>query len=207
VHTGEPAHQHRPSAKHKALPSRAGNDSSGTDPPQRRPRHHRDPYEGEQGPNDRRDAEALLALDYGETALLCLFHDTQETRVGDIPSVGRDYLTTVPNEQVTNDQVAAFPAEVGQAVRELVAKYEARTSAVTANAVLTGQALRFPRHVGIAGEVTSYAQALGRHQIGATPPLLGQARPQVRQAGRLLRALVPRGRPPMGLLAGHRRRP
>jgi 5'-deoxynucleotidase YfbR-like HD superfamily hydrolase len=48
--------------------------------------------------------------------------------VGDIPSVGRDYLTTAPNEQITDDQVAAFPAEVGEAVRELVGEYEARTS-------------------------------------------------------------------------------
>ncbi len=74
----------------------------------------------------------LLAVmegaDPARTALLCLFHDTQETRVGDIPSVGRDYLTTAPNEQITDDQVAAFPAEVGEAVRELVGEYEARTS-------------------------------------------------------------------------------
>jgi putative hydrolases of HD superfamily len=74
----------------------------------------------------------LLAVmegaDPARTALLCLFHDTQETRVGDIPSVGRGYLATAPNEQITNDQVAPFPAEVGQAVRELVAEYEARTS-------------------------------------------------------------------------------
>jgi putative hydrolase of HD superfamily len=48
--------------------------------------------------------------------------------VGDIPSVGRAYLAAAPNEQITTDQVAAFPAEVGQAVRELVAEYEARTS-------------------------------------------------------------------------------
>jgi putative hydrolase of HD superfamily len=48
--------------------------------------------------------------------------------VGDIPSVGRAYLAAAPNEQITTDQVAAFPAEVDQAVRELVAEYEARTS-------------------------------------------------------------------------------
>jgi len=74
----------------------------------------------------------LLAVmegaDPARTALLCLFHDTQETRVGDIPSVGRRYLTAASNEQITSDQVAALPAEVGQAVREVVEEYEARTS-------------------------------------------------------------------------------
>ena len=33
---------------------------------------------------------------------------------------------TAPNAEVTADQVAGFPAEVGQAVRELVGEYEAR---------------------------------------------------------------------------------
>jgi putative hydrolase of HD superfamily len=67
----------------------------------------------------------MEGADPARTALLCLFHDTQETRVGDIPSVGRAYLTSAPNEQVTSEQVAALPAE---AVRELVGEYEARTS-------------------------------------------------------------------------------
>jgi putative hydrolase of HD superfamily len=70
----------------------------------------------------------LEGADPARTALLCLFHDTQETRVGDIPSVGQRYLTAASNEQITSDQVAALPAEVGQAVREVVAEYEARTS-------------------------------------------------------------------------------
>ena len=36
------------------------------------------------------------------------------------------------------------------------------TPAVTADAVLTGQAVRFPRHAGIVEEVASHAQGLGR---------------------------------------------
>jgi len=35
---------------------------------------------------------------------------------------------TAPNPEVTADQVAGFPAEAGQAVRELVEEYEARQS-------------------------------------------------------------------------------
>ena len=74
----------------------------------------------------------LLAVmegaDPAKTAALCLFHDTQETRIGDVPSVGKAYVVTAPNPEVTADQVAGFPAEAGQAVRELVEEYEARQS-------------------------------------------------------------------------------
>jgi putative hydrolases of HD superfamily len=72
----------------------------------------------------------LLAVmegaDPAKTAALCLFHDTQETRIGDVPSVGKSYVVTAPNAEVTADQVAGFPAQVGRAVRELVDEYEAR---------------------------------------------------------------------------------
>jgi len=70
----------------------------------------------------------LEGADPARTALLCLFHDTQETRVGDIPSVGRGYFAAAPNERITQDQIAEFPGEVGRAVRDLVEEYEGRTS-------------------------------------------------------------------------------
>jgi putative hydrolases of HD superfamily len=74
----------------------------------------------------------LLAVmegaDPAKTASLCLFHDTQESRIGDVPSVGKAYVVTAPNPEVTADQVAGFPAAAGQAVRELVEEYEARQS-------------------------------------------------------------------------------
>jgi putative hydrolases of HD superfamily len=71
----------------------------------------------------------LLAVMEGadppKTAALCLF---QETRIGDVPSVGKAYVVTAPNPEVTADQVAGFPAKAGQAIRELVEEYEARQS-------------------------------------------------------------------------------
>jgi putative hydrolase of HD superfamily len=74
----------------------------------------------------------LLALMEGadphRTATLCLFHDSQESRIGDVPLVGRSYVVTAPNPQVTADQVASLPDELGRAVRELVDGYEARAS-------------------------------------------------------------------------------
>ncbi|MCZ7415790.1 hypothetical protein [Streptomyces sp. WMMC897] len=44
--------------------------------------------------------------DPARVALMCVFHDTQETRVSDIPHIGRRYLTAASNEQVTADQLA-----------------------------------------------------------------------------------------------------
>ena len=72
-----------------------------------------------------RDLLAVMeGADPAKTAVLCLFHDTQETRIGDVPSVGKAYVVTAPNPEVTTDQVAGFPAEAGQAVRGLVEEYE-----------------------------------------------------------------------------------
>ena len=72
----------------------------------------------------------LLAVMEGanpaKTAAMCLFHDTQETRIGDVLSVGKPYVVTAPNPEVTADQVAAFPVEIAQAVRQVVDEYEAR---------------------------------------------------------------------------------
>jgi putative hydrolases of HD superfamily len=62
------------------------------------------------------------------TALLCLLHDTQETRTGDIPSVERGYVTKAPNEAVTEDQTAGLPGAIAQALCALVGEYEARQS-------------------------------------------------------------------------------
>jgi 5'-deoxynucleotidase YfbR-like HD superfamily hydrolase len=70
----------------------------------------------------------MEGADPAKTAALCLFHDTQETRIGDVPSVGKAYVVTAPNPEVTADQVAGFPAQAAQAVRELVDEYEARQS-------------------------------------------------------------------------------
>jgi putative hydrolase of HD superfamily len=71
---------------------------------------------------------SMEGADPARTALLCLFHDTQESRIGDVPRVGKSYVVTAPNPQVTADQVAGFPSEIGQAVRALVDDYEGQES-------------------------------------------------------------------------------
>lgn len=71
---------------------------------------------------------AVLAMiegaDPAKVALLCLFHDTQETRVGDIPHIGRRYLDAASNEKVTADQVSAAHPAVREGVQHVVDEYE-----------------------------------------------------------------------------------
>ena len=43
-----------------------------------------------------------------------MFHDTQETRITDIPYIGKRYLQAAPNEEVTADQMRGLPAPVAE---------------------------------------------------------------------------------------------
>ncbi|MEV0040070.1 HD family hydrolase [Streptomyces sp. NPDC056909] len=71
---------------------------------------------------------AVLAMmegaDPAKVALLALFHDTQETRVSDIPHIGRRYLEAASNEKVTADQVSAAHPAVQAGVQSVVEEYE-----------------------------------------------------------------------------------
>ena len=44
---------------------------------------------------------AMAGADVGRTAALCLLHDAHETRIGDVPSVGRAYVSTAAPEAVS----------------------------------------------------------------------------------------------------------
>ena len=68
---------------------------------------------------------AMEGADPARACLLATFHDTQETRLGDIPHIGRRYLTAATNEAVTADQVAACPDAVAQTIQAAVASHEA----------------------------------------------------------------------------------
>ncbi|MFJ7127428.1 HD family hydrolase [Streptomyces sp. NPDC098101] len=72
---------------------------------------------------------AVLAMmegvDPAEVALMCLFHDTQETRIGDIPHIGRRYIDAAANRTVTADQVSAAHPAVRAGVQRVVDEYEA----------------------------------------------------------------------------------
>jgi putative hydrolase of HD superfamily len=68
---------------------------------------------------------ALEGADVGRTVALCAFHDAHETRIGDVPSVGRAYIKTAAPETVTGHQVAGMPDQVAKVVQDLTAEYEA----------------------------------------------------------------------------------
>jgi putative hydrolases of HD superfamily len=67
---------------------------------------------------------ALEGADPGRTAALCLMHDVHETRIGDVPSVGRSYVTTAKPEAVVAHQTSGMPEEIAKVLQELTGEYE-----------------------------------------------------------------------------------
>lgn len=68
---------------------------------------------------------ALEGADVAHTGALCLLHDSHETRIGDVPSVGRAYITTPPPEAISRDQTSAIPDVIAKPFQELKAEFEA----------------------------------------------------------------------------------
>lgn len=71
----------------------------------------------------------LEGADPAQAAFLAVWHDTQETRTGDVNYLGKKYSQGEADPRdVTADQVAGMPEVVAEAVRGLVAEYEAKES-------------------------------------------------------------------------------
>jgi putative hydrolase of HD superfamily len=70
----------------------------------------------------------MEGADPARATFLAVWHDSQETRVGDIPHLGRRYLQAASNEQVTEDQTAGLPAVLEEHLRALVREYESNDS-------------------------------------------------------------------------------
>lgn len=66
----------------------------------------------------------MEGADPARATFLAVWHDSQETRVGDIPHIGRRYLQAANNEDVTAHQVTGIPAAVAGQLRSLVHDYE-----------------------------------------------------------------------------------
>ncbi|WP_440100416.1 HD domain-containing protein [Streptosporangium sp. H16] len=76
-------------------------------------------------------ASVITALEGGNperAAFMSLFHDTQETRITDIPYIGKRYLKAAPNEEVTADQMRGVPESVAEMVSGAVREYEEKAS-------------------------------------------------------------------------------
>lgn len=71
---------------------------------------------------------SIDGADAERAATLAVFHDTQESRTGDIPYVGKKYLNRPDHEKVTEHQTDGMPDVARDAIRELVGAYEAQES-------------------------------------------------------------------------------
>lgn len=73
---------------------------------------------------------ALIAAEEGadpaRAAFLALWHDSQETRTGDLPHTATAYLTKPDPRQITADQTEQLPERSRRMVRDAVDEYETR---------------------------------------------------------------------------------
>ncbi|MEU6139073.1 HD domain-containing protein [Streptomyces sp. NPDC047081] len=71
----------------------------------------------------------LEGADPARAAFLAVWHDSQETRTGDVNHLGKKYSGGEADPRdITADQVAGMPELLAEAVRDLVAEYEAKES-------------------------------------------------------------------------------
>ncbi|GAA1635580.1 HD family hydrolase [Catellatospora bangladeshensis] len=76
---------------------------------------------------------SLIAAEEGadpaRAAMMAIWHDSQETRTGDLPHTARAYLSKPDPQKITADQTAALPDRAAMTVREAVAEYESQETA------------------------------------------------------------------------------
>ncbi|MFD8928906.1 HD domain-containing protein [Streptomyces mirabilis] len=71
----------------------------------------------------------LEGADPARAAFLAVWHDTGETRTGDVNHLGKKYTAGEADPRdITADQVAGMPGILAEALTELVAEYEAKDS-------------------------------------------------------------------------------
>lgn len=72
---------------------------------------------------------SLVNADPEKTASICLFHDTAETRIGDLHWVAKRYLHTKEGEQAAlNEQTGQLPQEIARRILTLANEYNTRSS-------------------------------------------------------------------------------
>jgi putative hydrolase of HD superfamily len=76
---------------------------------------------------------AVIAAEEGanpeRAAFLALWHDTQETRTGDLPHTANAYLTKPDPRRITADQTANLPERSRDVIRAAVDEFESKESA------------------------------------------------------------------------------
>lgn len=94
-------------------------------------------------------------------AALGLFHDLPETRIGDVPSVGKRYVSTKAAHEVVRDQVAHLPELLAQHIQALIEEHE---SAKTPEASLESLCSRDADKIECLLQAREYAAA-GNTQV------------------------------------------
>ena len=119
----------------------------------------------------------LEGADVGRTTALCILHDSPETRIGDIPAVGRAYVTTASPEAVSAHQTSALPDALAAVFQELVRAYEAEDS-------IESRLAHDADKIETLLQAREY-EALGRHDTAQWQELLHRRTPhRRRQAAR-----------------------
>ncbi|MFJ6697270.1 HD family hydrolase [Streptomyces sp. NPDC091272] len=70
----------------------------------------------------------LEGADPARAAFLAVWHDSQESRTGDVNHLGKKYAPSADARAVTADQTAGMPELLATTVRELVDEYEAKST-------------------------------------------------------------------------------
>jgi putative hydrolase of HD superfamily len=72
---------------------------------------------------------SLAEADPMKTATVCLFHDTAETRIGDLHAIAKRYIDVEESEeQALQEQVKRLPDTIADSILSLVQEYEGRSS-------------------------------------------------------------------------------
>jgi len=69
---------------------------------------------------------SLAGADPQKTAVMCLFHDTAETRTGDLHRLARRY-NQGDDELALNEQMQRLPSAMAESITSLVEEYEHRS--------------------------------------------------------------------------------
>jgi putative hydrolase of HD superfamily len=68
---------------------------------------------------------AMEGADASRAALMSVWHDSQETRTGDVNHLGKRYSPSADPREITRDQTARMPNAVAEVIRGAVDEYEA----------------------------------------------------------------------------------
>ncbi|WP_280381349.1 HD domain-containing protein [Nocardia wallacei] len=91
-------------------------------------------------------------------AVLGLFHDLPETRIGDVPAAGRAYVKTVAPTEVVADQTAGLPSALAEGIRAAIAEHE---SAKLPGASLESRCSRDADKLELLMQAREYQEAQG----------------------------------------------